>query len=179
MHTVALQFTLTREDLLDAFAARYRAIRRPWFLRWLFLGLLLAIGALGLALLVGPVVDGRVPVAAIALPLFPTVFAVMFAEPRLLYRTAVRQLIRGNPRLSQPMTVTVSPAGVSTSGATGETAANWTQFPYHTETEWLFVLFASDRLGGAVHVLPKRALSSGGDPEPLRALLASHSQRLG
>jgi hypothetical protein len=100
------------------------------------------------------------------------------ATPRLLYRPAVSQLLRANPTLSQPMTAAVSPAGIKTTTAGAELAVSWGQYPYHAETERVFALFASDRLGGAVLVLPKRGLN-GVDPQPLRALLAAHSRRLG
>jgi hypothetical protein len=175
---VVLQFSLTREEVLDAAAARYRAARRPWYLHWPFFVLLIVIGVLTFIVLIDPVADGRVSVIAIGVPAAPITAAIMFANPRLLYRYAVRQLMRGNPAFSLPTTVTVSPAGVSTASAVIQTAVNWTQYPYYAETERAFFLFASDRLGGAVQIMPKRGLHHGG-PDSLRTLIASHSQRLG
>jgi hypothetical protein len=178
MQTVMLRFSLIDDDVLDAAVAQYRAARRPWYLRWPFLGLLVAIGVVSLAVLVGPLTAGRVPSATVAVPILLIIVPLVYANPRLLYRTTVRRLMRSNPTLSLPMTVTVSQAGVSTASAVGETSSHWTQYPYHTETERSFFLFASDRLGGVVQILPKRGLSIV-DPEPLRSLLAAHSQRLG
>ena len=75
------------------------------------------------------------------------------------------------------MVTTVSSAGLHTSAAAGESTSRWIQYPFHAETERMFVLFASDRMGGAILVLPKRGLGEA-DAAPLRALLESHSRRL-
>lgn len=173
-NAVELRYSLTGEDLLEGFAAQHRTTKRPWHLRWPFAALLLAIGALIYVAVVG----GLLPVVALVALVVPVAFAVLLAMPHRLYRRAVGQLMRANPMVSQPMTVTLSPAGIRTTGGIGETAVGWAHYPYHAETERVFALFASDRLGGAVLVLPKRGLPTA-DPEPLRALLESCSRRLG
>jgi hypothetical protein len=169
---VELSYRLTREDLLEGFVAQHRSARRPWHLRWPSVALLIAIGALVYV----AVVAGLLPVWALAITVPPVALAVLLAMPRRLYGRAVGQLMRANPAVSQPMTAIVSPAGIRTTTAIGETVASWAQYPYHAETDRVFALFASDRLGGAVLVLPKRAVP---DSEPLRALLGSCSRRLG
>lgn len=175
--TVVLKYGLTRDQVLDAVAAQYRVTRRPWYLRTWFLVLLVAIGVLSFIALLAPVADGRFPAVVIAGPLIPVAIAVVYANPRLLFRGAARQLLRGNPSLTLPTTVTVSGSGIRSANAVGEMAVNWTHYPYYTKTASMVVLFTSDRFGGAMQPLPLRGLGS--DSQPLYTLLAARSQRLG
>lgn len=172
---VQLQYTLTRDDWLDAFAAQFGAIRRPWYLRRVFLGSILTLGVLEFVFLV---LRDRFAPWAVAPIVFPIVIWVMYGKPRLFYRRCARQIMASNPAFSQPVTVSVTEAGVRVETAVGESTVGWRLFPFHAETDRAFVLLASNRLGGAVQPLPKRGLGDS-DAAPMRALLAAHSQRLG
>jgi hypothetical protein len=176
---VRLHYTLTSDDLLDGFAAQHLSIRHPWYLRWL--STLLVLGVL--AVVFGSSVVSRNmsagSVAAFAIVFVVTAFVIvglslllrqLLGVPRWIYRLPVRNIMRGNPALSQPMQATVTDTA-------GESTTGWPQYPVHVETDQSFVLLASQRRGAAVLVLPKRGLA-GSDPAPLRALLATHSRRL-
>lgn len=180
---VELRYTLTAEDVLDGLTARHRSVRRPWYLRHSRLLVILAVvsivylsaarsGGLSRAgLLVFLVL-----ILLTALVIVATRLA-MRVPARMIQRASVRRMVRDNPAFCQPMVSTVSPAGLHVISGSGESTVRWTQYPLHVETERAFVLFASERPGGAMHVLPKRGLVEA-DPASLRALLASHSRRL-
>ncbi|SCL20605.1 hypothetical protein GA0070624_2047 [Micromonospora rhizosphaerae] len=184
---VLLEFTLTADDLLDGLTAAHRVIRRPWYLRWLAplltLGIVLVV-ALKSALSgdLTPTVGVALAILAMFMLLFSVGLTLLFRRrlnpARLTYRWSSRQLIQGNPMLARPLRVSVGEAGVHIAGATGETRTAWSQYPYHLETARSFALLASDRLGAAVLVLPKRAMGET-DAAGLRALLAAHTRRLG
>jgi YcxB-like protein len=95
---------------------------------------------------------------------------------RWMYRWQVRLLMRGNPWLSEPIRAIVDDTGLRLTSASRSETAAWSQYLRYVETDRSFVLRASERLGAAVLVLPKRGLVTG-DPAPLRALLETHCQR--
>jgi hypothetical protein len=185
-HPVQLHYTLTSDDLLDGFAAHNRSIPRPWYLRWL--STLLGIGAIGVVFVSSVVsgdLTGGAAVALAAVFIVAVLVAVgfslllrrLFGGPRMIYRLHVRQIMRGNPALSQPMQATVNDNGVHLSSAAGQSMTSWAQYPLHVETDRSFVLLASERRGAGVLVLPKRGLDAAG-LAPLQSLLSAHSRRL-
>ncbi|GAA3731554.1 hypothetical protein GCM10022225_11790 [Plantactinospora mayteni] len=182
-----LHYTLTTDDLLDGLAAQSRNFHTPWYLRWpTTLVAPLAVATV----VVESVLAGEfstvvaLAVGALLVVLMPVVMGVDFLlrrflrNPRLIYRLHLWLLVRANPALTQPMTATVSEAGVRVWNVSGEMSSGWSMHPLHVETGRSFVLLASRRRGAAMLVLPKRGLD-GADPAPLRALLAAHSGRLG
>jgi hypothetical protein len=182
---VELHYTLTSDDLLDGFAAQHRGIRRPWYVKWL--STLLTVGVLAVVFVSSAVSGDMSAGSTVAVAIVFAVVAFvavglsvllrrLLGVPRLIYRLPVRQMMRGNPGLSQPMRVTVTETGVRLTSAAGQSTTGWAQYPLHVETDQSFVLLASARRGAAVLVLPKRGLA-GSDPAPLRALIASHSRR--
>ncbi|WP_328421557.1 hypothetical protein OG470_05950 [Micromonospora sp. NBC_00389] len=184
---VQLHYTLTSDDLLDGFAAHNRSIPRPWYLRWL--STLLTVGLVAVIFVSsavsgdwapGTAVIGAVVVLVLVVPVtvgFSLLLRRLFGGSRWIYRLHVRQIMRGNPALSQPMQATVTDTGVHLSSAAGQSTTSWAPYPLHVETDRSFVLLASERRGGAVLVLPKRGLGATG-LAPLRSLLAAHSRRL-
>ncbi|SCE72736.1 hypothetical protein GA0074696_0481 [Micromonospora purpureochromogenes] len=184
---VQLHYTLTSDDLLDGFAAHNRGIPRPWYLRWL--STLLTVGLLAVVFVssalsgnvaAGTAVIGGVVVLVVVVPVvvgFSLLLRRLFGGSSWIYRLQVRQIMRGNPALSQPMEATVTDTGVHLSSAAGQSTTSWAAYPLHVETDRSFVLLASERRGGAVLVLPKRGLDATG-LAPLRSLLAAHSRRL-
>lgn len=184
--TVVLRYTLTSQDLVDGFAAKHRAVNRSWLLRWL--GPILVTAVMTVVFLykviTAEAISGPAVVAFGVLLLVVTGFVVALhllmtrlVGPSVFYRLPVRQMMRGNPEFFQPMQVTLTSAGLHLTNASGESAIAWARHPFHIETDQLFVLLASRNRGAAVLVLPKRGLGSA-DVEPLRALLAAHTQRL-
>jgi hypothetical protein len=185
-------YVLTSDDLLDGFAAQNRSIPRPWYLQWLaplLTGGVLAVVFVYSAMsgniaagsrLVGPAV---VFVVVVLVTVGFTIGFSLLLRPlsngSWIYRRAARQIMRGNPALSQPMQATVAESGVHLNSAAGNSTASWgwAQYPLHVETDRSFVLLASERRGGAVLVLPKRGLDESGSAR-LRWLLATHSLRL-
>lgn len=172
---IRLRYTLDRDDWLDGFAVQFRTVRLPWAFRWPCTILLLVIAAL---LLLLQVATGDWSPPEIGLVAGAVLLAVLLRMPRLLYRTSVRRIVSANPAFSQPIEAILSPAGLRLVSTTSDSTIAWSHFPCHAEGRRVFALFGSDRLGGAVHVLPKRGLSDG-DVDQLRALLAGHSRRLG
>lgn len=188
---VQLRYVLTPDDLLDGFLAqgavgRPHRLRRPLFLMvigGLTLGIVLfgvlvlgVIGAgLGVALGAWAVAIAGFVVAVYQVP--DAVLRRFSPRPRLLYRWAARQLMRGTPMLAEEMRMVVDDVGLRVTATTAESTMAWAQYPVHVETERSLVLMASDRPGAQIVVLPKRALAAGA-VEPLRALLAGHSRRL-
>jgi hypothetical protein len=183
---VQLHYVLTSDDLLDAFAGRDRRISRAWYLRWLVplltVGVIAAVfgysvypegiaaDASGFAVAAAFIVVGLV-VLGLSLLSRP------LSGGSWIYRLPVRQVMRGNPALSQPMHATVADSGLHVSNAEGNTTTSWSQYPVHLETDRSFVLLASERRGGAVLVLPKRGLDESSLAR-LRWLLAVHSRCL-
>jgi hypothetical protein len=186
-HPVQLHYTLTSDDLLDGFTAQNRRIPRPWYLRWL--STLLTVGVVAVVFVssavsgnvaAGTAVVGAVVVIVVVVPVavgFSLLLRRLFGGSRWIYRLQVRQIMRGNPALSQPMQATVADTGVHVSSAAGQSTTSWAQYPLHVETDRSFVLLASARRGGAVLVLPKRGLDVAG-LAPLRSLLSANSRRL-
>ncbi|MFR9778882.1 hypothetical protein ACL02O_22880 [Micromonospora sp. MS34] len=184
---VRLEYTLAADDLLDGLTAAHRVVQRPWYLR--HLNLLIVAGVV-LFFVAKTALSGdtsatswiALAVASVVVLLLTVLMTWLFrrvADPaKLTYRWSSRQLIRGNPMLAQPLRVVVGADGVQVASAAGETTARWTQHPYHVETAKSVALLASDRIGAAVLVLPKRAMGKG-DLTVLRALLAAHTRRLG
>jgi hypothetical protein len=183
---VELHYTLTSDDLLDGFAAQNRSISRPWYLRWL--STLLTVGVIAVVFVSsavsGNVAAGTAAIGAVVVLVVVVPVAVGFSlllrpltHGSWIYRLQVRQIMRGNPALSQPMHVMVTESGVHFSSATGQSTTSWAQYPLHVETDRSFALLASQRRGGAVLVLPKRGLDAAGSAT-LRSLLAAHSRRL-
>jgi hypothetical protein len=183
---VQLHHVLTSDDLLDGFAGRDRSIPRPWYLRWL--APLLTVGVIA-AVFVTSAVSGNIATDAsgfataavfVVVGLVTVGFGLLLrplSNGSWIYRLPVRQIMRGNPALSQPTQVTVTESGVQLSNAAGNSTTSWVQYPLHIETHRSFVLLASAQRGGAVLVLPKRGLDEPGSAR-LRWLLAVHSRRL-
>ncbi|MEV0809863.1 YcxB family protein [Micromonospora sp. NPDC050200] len=185
-HPVQLHYTLTSDDLLDGFAAHNRSIPRPWYLRWL--STLLGTGMLGVVFVSSVLSQNLTGAAAVAIGVvfivavlvgvgFNLLLRRLFGGSRMIYRLHVRQIMRGNPALSQPMQATVTDTGVRLSSAAGQSTTTWAQYPLHVETDRSFVLLASERRGAGVLVLPKRGLDAA-ILAPLRSLLSAHSRRL-
>jgi YcxB-like protein len=157
----------TAEDYVDAFVARDRTARVA---RWASRPVLVGVGVVGA--LVASI--GRYWWVAIAL----AVFAVLVGFPRLLYRRISRRLVRDNPGLHGPATLTVTEDGLHTRAANTESRIGWSRYQRYVETAESFVLLASDRPGAALQVLPKRALATPAEVERLRALLDHHLQQV-
>jgi hypothetical protein len=180
---IELHYTLSREDLVDGLAVQQRVARRAWWQRPGPLRLLVAGGMLIFVVILGlsKGMSGAQFVAFILITLFAVGIGLAVARPldpnRLTRRLAVRQIMGGNPVFADPITCVVSPSGVRASTASGASTLNWSHFPYHAETDSAFALLASDRLGAAVQVLPKRGLDEAAIAS-LRALIASHSRAL-
>ncbi|SCE69848.1 hypothetical protein GA0074695_0401 [Micromonospora viridifaciens] len=177
---VELSYTLTEDDWLDGFVAHRRRVRRPWLvpvliaavLVGLILGYVISDGARAMS---AAVVAALAMVALVGIGLGLLLFRLLVAA-RWIYRLQVRMIMRGNPWLSEPIRAAVDDTGLRlTSTSRSETAA-WSQYLRYVETERSFVLRASERLGAAVLVLPKRGLVTG-DPATLRALLETHCHR--
>jgi hypothetical protein len=177
---VELNYTLTEDDWLDGFVAHRRHLRRPWLVPVL-------IGAALVGLLPGLVssdgsramsatdVAAPATVALVAIGLGLLLFRLLIAA-RWIYRWQVRLIMRGNPWLSEPIRAIVDDTGLRLNSASRSETAAWSQYLRYVETERTFVLRASERLGAAVLVLPKRGLVTG-DPARLRALLETHCHR--
>ncbi|MDG9677641.1 YcxB family protein [Micromonospora sp. DH14] len=173
---VELAYTLTEEDWLDGFVAHRRRLRRPWLVPLLIaaalVGILLANGFQAMSA-TDVAILGTAAVVAIGLGLLLFRFLV---AARWMYRWQVRMIMRANPWLSEPIRAVVDDAGLRLASASRSETAAWSQYLRYVETDRSFVLRASERLGAAVLVLPKRGLVSG-DPAPLRALLGTHCRR--
>ncbi|SCE81892.1 hypothetical protein GA0070607_1947 [Micromonospora coriariae] len=177
---VELSYTLTKDDWLDGFVAHRRHVRRPWLIPVLIVAAL--VGLLpGLISSGGPRAMSAADVAAVAmvalvgLGLGLLLFRFMVSA-RWIYRWQVRLLMRGNPWLSEPIRATVDDTGLRLTSASRSETAAWSQYLRYVETEKSFVLRASERLGAAVLVLPKRGLVTG-DPARLRSLLETNCHR--
>jgi hypothetical protein len=177
---VELSYTLTEDDWLDGFVAHRRRVRRPWLVPVLIVAALFG-------LLLGNVIsDGSRAMSAGDVAALATVALVgvglglllfrLLVAARWVYRWRVRLIMRANPWLSEPIRATVDDTGLRLTSASRSETAAWSQYPRYVETERSFVLRASERLGAAVLVLPKRGLVMG-DPAPLRALLETHCHR--
>jgi YcxB-like protein len=177
---VELSYTLTRDDWLDGFVSHRRRLRRPWMVP-------LVIVAALVGLIPGLVSsdDSRTMstgnVAALAISALVGVgVGLLLIRPlvgaRWIYRWQVRLIMRGNPWLSEPIRATVDDTGLRLTSASRSETAAWSNFPRYVESDRSFVLRASERLGAAILVLPKRGLVTG-DPAPLRALLERHCHR--
>ncbi|MEU4294930.1 YcxB family protein [Kribbella sp. NPDC026596] len=170
---VELSYTLIQDDWLDGFIAHRRHLRRPWLIPLVIVaavvGLVLSadfrdlsagdVAALGISALVA---------IGIGLLLFRLLIAA-----RWMYRWPVRLIMRGNPWLTEPIRATVDDSGLRLTSASRSETAAWSNYLRYVETDRSFVLRASERLGAAILVLPKRGLVTG-DPAPLRALLETH-----
>jgi hypothetical protein len=174
--SVELSYTLTQEDWTDGFVAHRRRVRRPWLIP-------LLIGAALVGLLPRLVSDGSWPMSGTDVAVLATValgatgFGLLLFRflvgVRWVYRWQARMVMRGNPWLSEPIRATVEDSGLRLTSASRSETAAWSHYLRYVETDRSFVLRASERLGAAVLVLPKRGLLTG-DPAPLRALLDAH-----
>ena len=158
---------ITADDFVDAFVARDRVARTA---RWASRPVLVGVGVVGA---LGALV-ARTWWVAVALALF----AVLVGFPKLLYRRVSRRLVRDNPGLHGPATLTVAEDGVHTRATTTESRVSWSRYQRYVETTESFVLLASNRPGAALQILPKRALATPAEIERLRALLDQHLQRV-
>ncbi|GHJ57468.1 hypothetical protein Nm8I071_67750 [Nonomuraea sp. TT08I-71] len=177
---VELGYTLAEDDWLDGFIAHRRRVRRPWLIP-------LLIVAVSVGLLLGRVLSGdframsaadvaaQATIALVGIGLGLLLFRFLVGA-RWLYRWQVRLLMRGNPWLSEPIRATVDDTGLRLTSASRSETAAWSQYLRYVETDRSFVLRASERIGAAVLVLPKRGLVTG-DPARLRALLETHCHR--
>jgi hypothetical protein len=170
---VELSYTLTKDDWLDGFIAHRRQLRRPWLVPLVIVaavvGLVLAggfrhlsardVATLGISALV-----------AIGIGLL--LFRVLIAA-RWMYRWPVLLIMRGNPWLTEPIRATVDHTGLRLTSASRSETSAWSNYLRYVETDRSFVLRASERLGAAILVLPKRGLVTR-DPAPLRELLEAH-----
>jgi hypothetical protein len=177
---VEFSYTLTEEDWLDGFVAHRRRVRRPWLVPLLIVaalvGLLLGRVILGRSRAMSP---GYVAVLAAVVLLDIGLGLLLFrllVGARWIYRWQAGLIMRGNPWLSEPIRATVDDTGLRLTSASRSETAAWSQYLRYVETDRSFVLRASERLGAAVLVLPKRGLVTG-DPAPLRALLETHCHR--
>jgi hypothetical protein len=177
---VELRYTLAEEDWLDGFIAHRRRVRRPWLLPVVIVAALVG-------LLIGRVASGgsrAMSAADVAVLVATALVGIGFGlllfrflvGARWLYRWQVRMIMRGNPWLSEPIRATVDHTGLRLTSASRSETAAWSQYLRYVETDRSFVLRASERLGAAVLVLPKRGLVTG-DSAPLRALLETHCHR--
>ncbi|MFE9207513.1 hypothetical protein [Micromonospora sp. NPDC007230] len=177
---VELSYTLTEDDWLDGFVAHRRRVRRPWLVPVLIVAVLVGL-ILGYVISNGSramsaaVVAALAMVALVGIGLGLLLFRLLVAA-RWIYRLQVRMIMRGNPWLSEPIRAAVDDTGLRLSSATRSETAAWSQYLRYVETERSFVLRASERLGAAVLVLPKRGLVTG-EPAALRALLETHCHR--
>ncbi|MFE9657971.1 YcxB family protein [Micromonospora sp. NPDC006431] len=177
---VELSYTLTQDDWLDGFVAHRRRVRRPWLvpalivaaLVGLILGLLSSDGSRAMS---AADLAALATVALVAIGLGLLLFRLLVAA-RWIYRWQVRLLMSGNPWLSEPIRATVDDTGLRLSSASRSETAAWSHYLRYVETDRSFVLRASERLGAAILVLPKRGLVTG-DPAPLRTLLETHCHR--
>jgi hypothetical protein len=158
---------ITADDYVDAFVARDRVARTA---RWASRPVLVGVGIVGALL----ALVGRIWPVAFGL----AVAAVVVGFPSLLYRRVSRRLVRDNPGLHGPATLTVTADGVRTQATTTESRVSWSRYQRYVETTKSFVLLASDKPGAALQILPKRALSAPAEIERLRALLDQHLRRV-
>jgi YcxB-like protein len=158
---------ITADDYVDAFAARDRVARTA---RYASRPVLVGVGLVGLltALL------GRIWWVAVAMG----IFTLLVGFPTLLYRRISRRLVRDNPGLHGPATLTVTEDGLRTRTVATEAWVGWSRYQGYVETTESFVLLASDRPGAALQILPKRALGAPAEIERLRGLLDHHLQRV-
>jgi hypothetical protein len=174
---VELSYTLTQDDWLDGFVAHRRHLRRPWLVPLVIVaavvGLLprLVLSDDSRAMSAGDVAALAVS-ALVAIGIGLLLFRILI-RVRWMYRWPVRLIIRGNPWLSEPIRATVDDTGLRLTSASRSETAAWSNYLRYVETDRSFVLRASERLGAAILVLPKRGLATG-DPAPLRALLETH-----
>jgi hypothetical protein len=177
---VELSYTLTEEDWLDGFVAHRRRVRRPWLVPVLIVAALVGL-LLGRVFFGGSRAMSAGDVAALAtvalvdIGLGLLLFRLLVGT-RWIYRWQVRLIMRGNPWLSEPIRATVDDTGLRLTSASRSETAAWSHYLRYVETDRSFVLRASERLGAAVLVLPKRGLVTG-DPAPLRALLETRCHR--
>jgi hypothetical protein len=177
---VELSYTLTDDDWLDGFIAHRRRVRRPWLVPILIVAVLVGL-FLGYVTSDGYRAMSVAHVATLAMVAlggigFGLLLFRFLVATRWIYRLQVRMLMRGNPWLSEPIRAAVDDTGLRLNSASRSETAAWSQYLRYVETERSFVLRASERLGAAVLVLPKRGLVTG-DPAPLRALLETHCHR--
>ncbi|MEU0155894.1 YcxB family protein [Micromonospora fulviviridis] len=171
---IELDYTLTEDDWLDGFVAHRRRVRRPWLVPVLIVAALVGLlpGLVSSDDLSAADVAALAAVAVSAIGIGLLLFRFVVAA-RWVYRWQVRLLMRGNPWLSEPIRATVDDTGLRLTSANRSETATWSHYLRFVETDRSFVLRASERLGAAVLVLPKRGLVTG-DPAPLRALLETH-----
>jgi hypothetical protein len=177
---VELSYTLTEEDWLDGFVAHRRRVRRPWLVPVLIVAALAGllrgrVSSGGFRAMSVADVAALATAALVGIGIGLLLFRLLVAA-RWIYRWQVRLLVRGNPWLSEPIRATVDDTGLRLTSASRSETAAWSQHLRYVETDRSFVLRASERLGAAVLVLPKRGLVTG-DPAPLRALLETHCHR--
>ncbi|GAA1040514.1 hypothetical protein GCM10009557_62010 [Virgisporangium ochraceum] len=188
---VRLTYALTVDDLTDGLLAQ-SAAHRPRFLRSpLFLT---AVAALALAILLGDALVFHVAglnVVAVLIGWVVAIAGLVFVVhrvsdatlrrlpvgARVIFGLTARILMRGTPTLAERTRTVVDGTGLHVTAETAGWTAAWAQYPVHRETDGSFALFASDRTGAQIVVLPKRGLAEP-DAERLRALLATHSRRL-
>lgn len=159
---------ITANDYADGFTARGRHARTP---RYASRPVLIVGGLVGV-LLTGVILKYWWVAVAVA------VFTVLMSFPTLLYRRIGRRLVRDNPGLHGPATITAAEDGLHTRNATGQAHTGWQRYQHYAETRASFVLLASDQPSAALQILPKRALAAPADAERLRALLDRHLQRV-
>jgi hypothetical protein len=63
------------------------------------------------------------------------VFAVLLGFPRLLYRRLSGRLVRDNPGLHGPATLTVTGDGLHTRAANTESRVGWSRYQRYVETK--------------------------------------------
>ncbi|TCC58872.1 YcxB family protein [Kribbella pittospori] len=174
---VELSYTLTQDDWLDGFIAHRRHVRRPWLVP-----LLIAAAVVGVLLASRDsraLSAGDVAALALAVSVAIVIGLLLFrflVTARWMYRWQVRLIMRGNPWLSEPIRATVDDTGLSLTSASRSETAAWSNYLRYVETDRSFVLRASERLGAAILVLPKRGLVTA-EPAPLRALLETHCRQ--
>jgi hypothetical protein len=154
---------------VDAFAARGRLARKP---RYASRPVLIVGGVAG-ALGAGFFLKAWWAAVGVA------VFTVLASFPTLLYRGTSRRLVRDNPGLHGPATITVVEDGVHTQTTTSQAHVGWQRYQLYVETTASFVLLASDQPGAALQILPKRALAAPTDATRLRVLLDRYLHRAG
>lgn len=171
---IEVRYTPTQDDLAEGFAAR----RRGWRVVVLAVTVLLA---LAVGFLRSGAWDLPTDSAAVVVAVLLAVGLGLLANRFLLrgiHRWRARLVLRGNPRLSQPVRAGVSDLGVSADNATGASMSSWSLYPLYVERKRSFVLLASAGLTAMPLVLPKRALPED-DIARLRTVLDLHSQRRG
>lgn len=114
---------ITADDYVDAFAARDRVARTA---RYASRPVLVGVGLVGLltALL------GRIWWVAVVMGMF----TVLVGFPTLLYRRISRRLVRDNPGLHGPATLTVTEDGLRTRTAATEAWVGWSRYQRYVET---------------------------------------------